>query len=212
MFSGSSPKSTVIKIMKEAKTWTNSIKALTGWTTTEWIMLDDFFQIVLPLCASFSIFLLQFSFHKGMHNKFHKMFQKMFQCVFSPQRICMNNIVFPKLGWPQLCKWIMTWIYISTMNEWMDSIKVNCTSGIEIVFKTNFCDVMWCSLAAASGKQSSSAGCHNGSTILAIRTDKVTHEWINDYKMPTSPPCWNQPSWRECSVPKHCPGKTNWDS
>lgn len=157
-------------------------------TTTEWIMLDDFFQIVLPLCASFSIFMLQFSFHKGMHDKFHKMLQKMFRCVFSPLRICMNNIVFPKLGWPQLCKWIMTCIYISTMNEWMDSIKVNCTSGIGIVFKTNFCDVMWCCLAAASGKQSSSAGCNNGSTILAIRTDKVTHEWINDYKMPTSPP------------------------
>lgn len=36
--------------------------------------------------------------------------------------------------------------------------------------------------------QTSSARCYNGSTLLGIRADKVTHEWINDCKKPTEPP------------------------
>lgn len=93
------------------------------------------------------------------------------------------------------------------------SKNVNCTSGYRIMFRAVLCDVMWCCSAAASTKPNSSAGCHNGSTLLGIRTDRFTHDWINDYKMPTSPhPRWNQPSWCEFSVPKHCPGKTNWDT
>lgn len=208
MFSGSSPKSRVIKIITGNKQHQSAgvlcTQAQFCKTTTEWMILNSFFQIVLPVCAGLSIFLLQFLFHKGMHNKFHKMLHKMFLYVVSPLRICISNTLLPKLGWPQICKWtfkmhLYTYVY---------SINVNCNRKQDHVWSK----FVWCCSAAASKKQNSSAGCHNGSTLLGIRTDKVTHERINDYKMPTSPPCWNQPSWCECSVPKHCPGKANWDS